>query len=57
MLGLCLLVEDQPVGITLFKKQSAETASIHGLKIATPWQRKGLGHLAWYTMVKTSRRC
>lgn len=47
VLGLCFLIKDQPVGMTLFEKQPAHTASIHGLKIATPWQRQGLGHLAF----------
>jgi len=50
-LGLCFLIDEQPVGITLFKKQPAHTASIHGLKIATPWQRRSLGHLAFQLAV------
>lgn len=47
VLGLCFLLEEQPVGLTLFKKQPPHSASIHGLKITTPWQRQGLGHLAF----------
>jgi len=52
VLGLCFLFDDQPIGITLFKKQSAHIASIHGLKIATPWQRRGFGHLAFRLAVE-----
>ena len=54
VLGLCFLVEDQPVGMTLFKLPpqspdwvSADAASIHGLKIATPWQGRGWGKTAF----------
>lgn len=47
VLGLCFLYEGQPVGLTLFRKQPAHTASIHGLKIATPWQHRGFGHIAF----------
>ncbi len=47
VMGLCFILDNQPIGITLFKKISANTASIHGLKIATPWQGKGFGHRAF----------
>lgn len=47
VLGLCFLLEEQPIGLVLFSKHRACTASIHGLKIATPWQRRGFGHLAF----------
>jgi RimJ/RimL family protein N-acetyltransferase len=47
VLGLCFLIEVQPVGLTLIKKQPSHSASIHGLKISTPWQGRGLGHRAF----------
>lgn len=47
VLGLCFLLEDQPIGLSLFMKHPANTASIHGLKIAIPWQRQGFGHSAF----------
>lgn len=57
-LGLCFLREDRPIGLTLFKRPplsppwvSATAASIHGLKIATPWQGQGWGHTAFQAAV------
>ena len=47
VLGLCFLFECQLVGLTLFRKQTGHTASIHELKIATPWQRRGFGDFAF----------
>ena len=50
VLGLCFLLGGEPVGLTLFKrpmKSLPQVVSIHGLKIATPWQGQGLGHLAF----------
>lgn len=54
VLGLCFLVDDEPVGMTLFKRPplsptwaSKDAATIHGLKITTPWQGRGLGHEAF----------
>jgi len=54
ILGFSFLLEDQPVGMTLFRRPplspswaSASAATIHGLKISTRWQRKGLGHIAF----------
>lgn len=46
VLGLCFLINDQPVGLVLFNRHG-DTASIHGLKIALPWQNRGLGHQAF----------
>lgn len=54
VLGLCFLLNKQPVGMTLFKRPplspswaTANAATIHGLKIAQPLQGKGLGHRAF----------
>ncbi len=54
ILGFCFLLADQQVGMTLFKRPplspdwaSENAATIHGLKISTPWQRKGFGHKAF----------
>jgi len=54
VLGLCFLLENQLVGLTLFKRPPAspdwaspDAATIHGLKISTPWQGQGLGHKAF----------
>ena len=50
VLGLGFFVEESPIGLVLFRKQKpAEDGriSVHGLKIALPWQRQGLGHLAF----------
>ncbi|WP_323767045.1 GNAT family N-acetyltransferase [Marinovum sp.] len=51
VLGLCVLLDGTPVGLTLFRRVPAQagtpaTASIHGLKIALPWQGRGWGHAA-----------
>lgn len=54
VLGLCFLLAESPIGLTLFKRPplapdwvGAGTASLHGLKIALPWQGRGLGHAAF----------
>lgn len=54
VLGICFLLGEVPVGMTLFKRSSQEpewvpddAACIHGLKIALPWQGRGLGHRAF----------
>ena len=54
ILGFCYLLEGQLVGMVLFKRPPispawvpAEAATVHGLKISTPWQRQGLGHRAF----------
>lgn len=54
VLGLCFLFGTAPVGLTLFKRPplsppwaSVDAATIHGLKIATPWQGRGWGHIAF----------
>ncbi|MEM1130951.1 MAG: GNAT family N-acetyltransferase [Pseudomonadota bacterium] len=51
ILGLCFLLRAKPVGMTLFKRPPlspdwtpADAASLHGLKIAEPWQGRGWGH-------------
>lgn len=51
VLGICFLLQDQPIGMTLFKRPpvspswvSNNAASIHGLKIMQTLQGKGLGH-------------
>ena len=46
VLGLAFLLDGAPVGIVLFRR-SGTTATIHGLKIALPWQGRGLGHRAF----------
>ena len=53
VLGLCFLLDAAPVGMVLFRKQPLEYAvSIHGLKIALPWQGRGLGHVAFRLAVE-----
>ena len=58
ILGLCFLQADQPVGMTVFqrpptsKRGDSTVASIHGLKIATPWQGRGWGHAAFRLAVR-----
>ena len=47
VLGLCFLLDGHPVGLVLFMQHPPHTASIHGLKIAIPWQRQGFGHIAF----------
>ena len=54
VLGLGFSYAGQAVGMTLFKRPPlspdwvpADAASIHGLKIATPWQGRGWGHSAF----------
>lgn len=61
-LGLAFLFEGRPVGLTLFKRPplspdwaGASSATIHGLKIATPWQGRGWGHLAFRLAVARLR--
>ncbi len=63
MLGLCFFWADRPVGLTLFKRPplspawvAPEAASLHGLKIATPWQGRGWGHEALRISVARLRR-
>lgn len=63
ILGFCFLLESQPIGMTLFKRlplspawASANAATIHGLKIATPWQGKGLGHRAFALAVHSLKK-
>ena len=53
VLGLGFFLNARPVGVTLFKRPPASpgwvrmhAASIHGLKIAQPWQGQGWGHRA-----------
>lgn len=54
VLGMSIWHSAQPVGMTLFKRPPASpdwvspnAASIHGLKIASPWQGQGWGHAAF----------
>jgi len=54
ILGLVFLLENQLVGMTLFKRPplspswvSPEAATIHGLKISTSQQGQGFGHKAF----------
>ena len=46
-LGFCVLSGAGPVGMILFARGPQASASVHGLKIATPWQGRGWGHLAF----------
>ena len=62
LLGFCFFISDEPVGMVLFKRPplspdwvSKDSATIHGLKIATPWQRQGLGHKAFSLAVDQLR--
>jgi len=62
ILGLCFRSQGQPVGMTLFKRPplspswaSYNAATIHGLKIASPLQGKGLGHQAFNLAVQSLR--
>jgi RimJ/RimL family protein N-acetyltransferase len=59
ILGLCFAHGGALVGIVLFNRPpktagglAADTASVHGLKIATPWQGQGWGHLAFRLAVQ-----
>jgi RimJ/RimL family protein N-acetyltransferase len=59
VLGLCFLLQDQPIGMTLFKRPplspswaSTDAATIHGLKISPPFQGRGLGHIAFKLAVQ-----
>ena len=63
VLGLCFLFHNLPVGMTLFKRPppmpsqvSPATASIHGLKIGTPWQGRGWGHKAMKLAVSSLKQ-
>ena len=54
VLGFCFVLNDRLVGMVLFKRPPispswvpADAATVHGLKISTPWQRHGLGHRAF----------
>ncbi|MBV2359097.1 GNAT family N-acetyltransferase [Thalassococcus sp. CAU 1522] len=50
VLGLCFVIHESPVGMVLFRRQAApedQRISVHGLKIALPWQQKGYGHQAF----------
>lgn len=60
VLGFCFLLNGNPIGMTLFKRPplspawvSANAATIHGLKIAKPWQERGLGHKAFALAVRS----
>ena len=53
VLGHCFMSGSEPVGLTLFKRPPLSpdwvpsyAVSLHGLKIATPWQGQGLGQKA-----------
>lgn len=57
--GLCFLLQNRPVGMTLFKRPplspswaSSNAATIHGLKISQPFQGRGLGHRAFNLAVQ-----
>lgn len=59
VLGLCFLLQGQPVGMTLFKKPplspswaDAGSTTIHGLKITLQFQGKGFGHRAFKLAVQ-----
>ncbi len=61
--GLFFLLAALPIGMTLFKRPPlspdwapADTATIHGLKIATPWQRQGWGHKAFDLAIEHLRK-
>lgn len=59
VLGLCFFFADQPVGLTLFRRSEPSgpcAASIHGLKIATPWQGRGWGRLAFRLAVENLKK-
>ncbi|MEP0964788.1 MAG: GNAT family N-acetyltransferase [Roseobacter sp.] len=48
--NICFVIEGEPIGLTLFRRKPSpqdHTVSIHGLKIAIPWQRRGYGHQAF----------
>ncbi|MEL6599593.1 MAG: GNAT family N-acetyltransferase [Pseudomonadota bacterium] len=47
-LGVCFEWQGQPVGLAVFNRvPELKAASIHGLKIALPWQGRGWGHVAF----------
>lgn len=49
VLGLCFLINECPIGMVLFRRRTEvedQEISMHGLKIALPWQQKGYGHQA-----------
>jgi RimJ/RimL family protein N-acetyltransferase len=52
VLGLCFLCAERPVGLTLFNQSGGKTVSIHGLKIATPLQGRGWGHIGFRLAVE-----
>jgi len=57
-LGLCFLIAENPVGLVLFRKQAplkSGRISVHGLKIARPYQQKGYGHQAFRLAVQYVR--
>ena len=63
VLGFAFYLHGAPVGMTLFKRPplspdwvAADAASLHGLKIALPWQGQGLGHAAFRLSVDAARR-
>ena len=59
VLGLCFLIDQSPVGLVLFRKQVGPeigSISVHGLKIALPWQRQGYGHQAFREAVEYVKR-
>ncbi len=54
ILGLCFVLDSRLIGMTLFKRPPlspawacSDSATIHGLKISTAWQRQGFGHKAF----------
>lgn len=59
VLGLCFLIDQCPIGLVLFRKQvrpEVGNISVHGLKIALPWQRQGYGHQAFREAVEYVKR-
>ena len=58
VLGLCFVIHESPVGLVLFRRQAApdyQKISVHGLKIALPWQQQGYGHQAFRHAVQYVR--
>ncbi|MGY3438384.1 MULTISPECIES: GNAT family N-acetyltransferase [unclassified Marinovum] len=55
-LGFCVLSGAGPVGMILFARGADGSASAHGLKIATQWQGRGWGHLAFQLSVAGLRQ-
>lgn len=57
-LGLGFLHAGAPVGLVLFARRPAApgSASVHGLKIALPWQGRGWGHAGFRLALAHLRR-